>query len=181
MTAQSETVVEAEFRLGIIERQVDLRRQKLNEIREARTLLNQAQARTERLLVANLEIQDRAAGFAETMSVITAVMPPDVRVITVDDDGKIVAVEAEASEYSILLGFIRLLDEIPRFEHVQILNLSQVTGNETRSGLEPAIESGGATVVQAIVKMSIEITRVEPDTDEDQIFSDEELAVASNR
>ena len=181
LTAQSETVVEAEFRLGIIERQVDLRRQKLNEIREARTLLNQAQARTERLLVANLEIQDRAAGFAETMSVITAVTPPDVFVTTVDDDGRIVAVEAEAAEYSLLLAFIKRLDEIPQFVHVQILNLGRASDADGWSGLEPAVEFGGATAVGSGVKMSVEITRIELDEGEERVFPDEELAVAGGQ
>ena len=158
-----------------------MRSLKLDRVREARILLNKAQLRTERLIAANKVIQDRAAGFAETMAVITAVAPPDVRVTTLDDDGRIVAVEAEASEYSILLDFIKLLDEIPQFDRVQILNLGQVKRSDTDSGLEPAEQTGGATVVRSVVEMSIEITRTYSGADENQNFSDEELAVADNQ
>ncbi|MCH8910519.1 MAG: hypothetical protein IH867_07245 [Chloroflexi bacterium] len=181
LTEQSDSVARAEFRLGIIERQVEVRNLKVISVREARDRLNAAQLRTERLIAANEVIQDRAAGFAETMSVITAVTPPDVRVTTLDDDGKIVALDAEASEYSILLGFIKLLDEIPQFDQVQILNLSRVSHDDAGSNVEPAVESGGPTVIKPAVKMSIEITRIELETDEDQNFSDEELAVAGNQ
>ena len=181
LTGQAESVAQAEFRLGIIEHQIELRGLKLDSVREARIRLNEAQLRTERLIAANEVIQDRAAGFAETMSVITAVAPPDVHVTTVDDDGKIVAVEAEASEYSILLGFIKLLDEIPQFDHVQILNLSQVKDADTGSGFEPAELTGGATVVESSVKMSIEITRIYLAADEDENFSDEELAAGGGQ
>ncbi len=173
-TEQSDSVAQAQWRLGIIEQQVELRSLKLEKTREARTLLNEAQLRTERLIAANEVIQNRAAGFAETMSVITAVAPPDVRVTVVDDDGEVVAVEAEASEYSILLDFIKLLNEIPQFNHVQILDLVQLTDTYTGLDLEPAERSGGATVIETVVKMSIEITRT--DIDESQLFTDEELA-----
>lgn len=173
-TEQSDSVAQAQWRLGIIEQQLELRSLKLDELREARILLDEAQFRTERLIAANEVIQDRAAGFAKTMSVITTVAPPDVRVTIVDDDGEVVAVEAEASEYSMLLDFIRLLDEIPQFDHVQILGLVQLTDAYEGTDLEPAERSGGAPVIETVVKMSIEITRT--DIDESQLFTNEELA-----
>ena len=77
--------------------------------------MNAAQLRTERLIAASELIQDRAAGFAETMSTIAGATPPDVRVTTVDDDGRVVAVDTEAAEYSTLLGFIGVLNEVPQF------------------------------------------------------------------
>ena len=118
LTGQSELVEQAEYRQGIIERQVDLRSLRLEDIREERALLNAAQLRTERLIAASELIQDRAAGFAETISTIAAAPPPDVRVTTVDDDGRVVAVDAEAAEYSTLLGFIGVLNEVPQFAHI---------------------------------------------------------------
>jgi len=181
VTEQSELVAQSESRLAIIERQAGLRTLKLKDIREARVLLNAAKLRTERLLAANEVIQDRAAGFAETMSLITDLTPSDVRVTNVDDDGRIVAVTAEASEYSKLLSFIKSLDEIPQFTHVQILNLRQATKNSAGSNLEPAIELENAVAVESVVKMSIEITRIDPGNIEGQIFPDEELALASGQ
>lgn len=181
LAEQSYSVERAEFRQGIINRQIESRGLKLEGVREARALLDEVQLRTERLIAANETIQNRAAGFAETMSVITAVMPPDVRVTTIDDDGMVVAVEAEASEYSMLLGFIGLLDDIPQFEHVQILHLSQVADPTKESILEAAARYGGATAAGSSVKMSIKITRIELVIDEDQVLPDEELAVAGNR
>ena len=50
---QSDSVAQAEFRLGIIERQSDLRGLKPERLREARILVNEAQLRTERLIPAN--------------------------------------------------------------------------------------------------------------------------------
>ena len=98
LTGQSELVEQAEYRQGIVERQVDLRALRLEDIREVRTLLNAAQLRTERLIAASELIQDRAAGFAEMMSPIAGATPPDVRVTTVDDDGRVVAVDTEAAD-----------------------------------------------------------------------------------
>ena len=178
-TEQSVLVAQAEYRLGIIERQVELRSLKLDSTREARTLLDQARVRTERLLAANEVIQDRAAGFAETMSVISTLTPTDVHVTTVDDDGRVVAIEAEAAEYSTLLGFIDLLDRVPQFDHVQILNLGQAQGADAGAGQEPGGPTGGAAAVETSVKMSIEITRIKLVPDEGQDFPDGELAFAS--
>ena len=181
LTGQSELVEQAEYRQGIIERQVDLRSLRLEDIREARALLNAAQLRTERLIAASELIQDRAAGFAETMSTIAAATPPDVRVTTVDDDGRVLAVDAEAAEYSTLLGFIGVLNEVPQFAHIQILNLSKVTDADTRTNAEPAMQFGESAVVETGVKMSIEITRIVLIPDENEILRGEELAVAGNQ
>ena len=181
VTGQSELVEQAEYRQGIIERQVDLRSLRLEDIREARALLNVAQPRTERLIAASELIQDRAAGFAETMSTIAATTPIDVRVATVDDDGRVVAVDAEAAEYSTLLGFIGVLNEVPQFAHIQILNLSKVTDADTRTNAEPAMQFGESAVVETGVKMSIEITRIVLIPDENEILRGEELAVAGNQ
>ena len=181
LTGQSELVEQAEYRQGIIERQVDLRSLRLEDIREERALLNAAQLRTERLIAASELIQDRAAGFAETMSTIAAATPPDVRVTTVDDDARVLAVDAEAAEYSTLLGFIGVLNEVPQFAHIQILNLSKVTDADTGTNAEPAMQFGESAVVETGVKMSIEITRIVLIPDENEILRGEELAVAGNQ
>ncbi len=120
---------------------------------------------------------------------VVLVIPNDFRMreayrallASLDDDGMIVLVEAEATEYSMLLGYIRLLDDLPQFERVQILGLSQLTDADSGVSLLFSAQSGGETIDQSIVKMSIEITRIELETDEDQNFSDEELAVAGNQ
>jgi len=181
VTGQSELVEQAEYRQGIIEREVDLRSLRLEDIREAMALLNAAQLRTERLIAASELIQGRAAGFAETISTIAAATPPDVRVTTVDDDGRVVAVDAEAAEYSTLLGFIGVLNEVPQFAHIQILNLSKVTDAYTGTNAEPAIQFGEPAVVETGVKISIEISRIVLIPDENEILRGEELAVAGNQ
>ncbi|MCI0851333.1 MAG: hypothetical protein J4O01_04670 [Chloroflexi bacterium] len=181
ITEQSDSVARAEYRLAILENQNASRSVELEKVREARILLDEARLRTERLIAANDLIQDRAAGFATTMSVIAAAAQSDIRVTVVDDDGMIVLVEAEATEYSMLLGYIRLLDDLPQFERVQILGLSQLTDADSGVSLLFSAQSGGETIDQSVVKMSIEITRIELETDEDQNFSDEELAVAGNQ
>ena len=54
--------------------------------------------------------------FADDLTgALDAATPPDVRVTTVDDDGRVVAVDTEAAEYSTLLGFIGVLNEVPQF------------------------------------------------------------------
>ncbi len=174
-TEQSDTVARTQRTFGILEQQIELRSMKLDKTREARALLNKAKLRTERLIAANELIQDRDAGFADTMSIITGIAPPEVTLNTVDDDGRVVAVEAEADDYSTLLAYIRLLEDVPQFVHVQVLNLGKVQGN----GLEPANESGGAAVVESTIKMSIEITRIQ--LDDSQLLPDQELAIASNQ
>jgi len=179
--AQTVSLEQAEFRLGIIDGQVEARRKKLNDIREARVLLDEAQLRTERLIAANEVIQDRAVGFADTMHVITDLAPSDVLVTTIDDDGTIVIVEAKAAEYSILIGFIELLDEIPQFTHVQILNLSQVEDDDLFFGLGLVPPPADETAGQSTVMMSLEITRTDFYSAEDDVFTGEELATAGGQ
>ena len=120
--------------------------------------------------------------FADDLTgALDAATPPDVRVTTVDDDGRVMAVDTEAAEYSTLLGFIGVLNEVPQFAHIQILNLSKVTDADTRTNAEPAIQFGESAVVETGVKMSIEITRIVLIPDENEILRGEELAVAGNQ
>ena len=99
--------------VGILEQRVELRSLQLGKTREARGALNAAKIKTERLIAANELIQDRAAGFADTVTTIVGIAPSAVDIKTVDDDGRVVAVEAEAGGYAILLAYIRLLEDIP--------------------------------------------------------------------
>ena len=104
--------------------------------------------------------------------------PTDVHVTTVDDDGRVVAIEAEAAEYSTLLGFIDLLDQVPQFDHVQILNLGQAQGADAGAGQEPGGPTGGAAAVETSVNMAIASTRSKLVPDEGQYLPDGDRAVA---
>ncbi|MDA1280637.1 MAG: PilN domain-containing protein, partial [Chloroflexi bacterium] len=146
---------------GILEQQIVSRSLQVEKTREARELLDVAKRKTERLIAANDVIQDRAAGFPETMAVISALTPEDVRLISVDDDGRIVGVNAEADDYPILIEFIRLLEAVPQFVHVQVHNLSRSSVNDSGSTSGPADQAGGEVVSsQTSIKMSVEIRRV---------------------
>ena len=179
--AQTKSLDRAERRLELIDDQIVTRRQNLDNIRDARVLLDEAQVRTERLIAANDAIQDRAVGFSDTMDVIVELAPDDVLVTTIDDDGAVVIVEAKAIEYSILLEFIELLNDVPQFTHVQVLNLSTMVDDDSLigflSGLVPLDDSG----VNNSVMMSIEISRTDFYSAADEEFLDEQLASAGNQ
>ncbi|MDP6667822.1 MAG: PilN domain-containing protein, partial [Dehalococcoidia bacterium] len=175
-TEQSDSVALAQRSHGILEQQVDLRGLQLEKTRKARIQLNEAKLKTERLIAANEVIQDLDAGFAETMAVVSRTVPDGVRLTTVDDDGKVVAVEAEATDYLTLLQFIRQLEDVPQFVHVQVLNLGTSKEDESEQAREPSEMTGGAVEVEdPTIKMSIEISRVE--IEDEQSPADEELAV----
>jgi hypothetical protein len=174
-TEQKESLVGAERTLHILEQRTDLRALKLVKVREARVELNSAKLKTERLIAANEVIQDRDAGFADTIAIIGGAAPEGVTITTLDDDGRVVAVEAKALDYTVLLAYIRLLEDVPQFVHVQVLNLGQIAGDSSGSDLEPSEQSGEPVEVKTAIAMSIEITRIE--IDDSELLSDEELAV----
>jgi Tfp pilus assembly protein PilN len=172
-TEQTESTAATQRSLGILEQRVELRTLRLEQTRAARATLNESKMKTERLIAANEVIQDRDAGFADTVSIIEGVAPSDVTITTIDDDGRVVAVEAESDDYSTLLAYIRVLEDIPQFVHVQVLTLGKTSGDEL--GNELAAGSSGSAQAETVIEMSIEITRIE--IDDREILSNEELAV----
>ncbi len=61
----------------------------------------------------------------DTFSVIFSLTPIEVRLTGVDDDGRIVNVGSESSDYRSMLAFIGLLEDVPQFEYVQMLRLER--------------------------------------------------------
>jgi hypothetical protein len=160
--------------LGILEQRVELRDLKILKLRDARVVLNDAKLRTERLVAANEVIQDRDAGFADTIAIIQGAAPVGVSITTVDDDGRIVAVQAESDDFSTLLAYVRILEDVPQFVHVQVLTMGQVSGSDSDSEFEPVDLSGEPTEIKTVIELSIQITRVE--IAESALRSEEELA-----
>jgi hypothetical protein len=173
-TAQNESLATSERMLGVLEKRIELRTQKLVNVREARMALNSAKLKTERLIAANDVIQDRAAGFADTIAIIVGAAPEGVMITTLDDDGRIVAVEAEAADYPVLLAYIKLLEDVPQFMRVQVLNLGQVESDDSNSSLEPVEQAGGPAEVESIIAMSVKITRIK--IADSELIEREELA-----
>jgi len=99
---------------------------------------------------------------------------------SVDDDGRVVAVDAEVAEYSTLLGYWGTELGPPVRPHT---NFELEQGDRCRYGknAEPAMQFGEPAVVETGVKMSIEITRIVLIPDENEILRGEELAVAGNQ
>ena len=174
-TSQSESAAMAQRTMNILEQRVELRELKVIELRDARVVLNDAKLRTARLIAANEVIQDRDAGFADTIAIIEGAAPIGVSVTTMDDDGRVVAVQAESNDYATLLAYVRILEEVPQFVHVQVLNMGQVSGDDSNSGGEPSNFFGGPAEVDTNIELSIRITRVE--IAESAPRSEEELAV----
>ena len=173
-TDQNESAATAQRTLGILEQRVELRSLKIVELRDARVVLNDAKLRTERLVAANEVIQDRDAGFADTIAIIEGAAPTGVSITTLDDDGRVVAVQAESDDYSRLLAYVRILEDVPQFVHVQVLNMGQVSGDGSNSGGEPADVFGEPVEVETVIELSIQITRIE--IAESALRSEEELA-----
>jgi hypothetical protein len=128
-TAQTQSVAKTASNLEYLEIRSELRAVKLVETREARVLLDANKSRTERLIAANAVLEDRDGGFAETVSVIGGIAPEGVEVMVIDDDGEIVAVSAAVYEYDEMLAFVRLLEDVPQFEHVQVLSITRASGS----------------------------------------------------
>lgn len=110
-----------------------MRKYRIHSFREA---LDTAKARTERLIAANEAIQDRASGYGDTVTIISALTMDDIRLISIDDDGSLVLVEAEANDFSKLLEYIAFLDLVPEFDHLQIVSLEAVSGDRPASPLK---------------------------------------------
>ena len=174
-TEQSESTALAQRMVGIMEQRVELRGLQLDKTRDARVALNAAKVKTGRLIAANAVIQELDAGFADTAAIIVRLTPSNVDLTTVDDDGRVVAVEAKAGDYSILLAYIWLLEDVLQFVHVQVLKLAETSGDGSEGELVQ--QTGEPTEGETVVEMSLEITRIEIDVD--QLVSDEELASVS--
>jgi hypothetical protein len=177
-TAQSESVAEAARSLEHLEIRTELRALKLEETKEARVLLEANKAKTERLIAANAVLEDRDGGFGDTVSIISGIAPDGVEVTVIDDDGQIVAVSAASDEYDEMLTFVRLLESVPQFEHVQVLSITRAV-ESVGDGVEPAEEAGDSAEIELQVEASLVIRRIELDTNSSQLFFGEELAAAT--
>lgn len=174
--AQSRSNSNSETVVATLEQQVELRSLKLERTREAREALDNSKARTERLIAANEAIQDRASGYSDTVAIISALQSDEVTLTTIDDDGSVVLVEAEADDFSKLLEYISFLELVPEFDHLQIVSLESVSGD---GEAEPAEISGGPAEIGSVVKMSIEIDRIEIENSQPAEDLSGELAVNS--
>jgi Tfp pilus assembly protein PilN len=81
------------------------------------------------------------------MAIVAGVVPSDVFITTVDDDGRVVALEAEADDFAKLLAYIRLLEDVPQFVHVQVLSMGLVNEADSGAPTEPVEQAGGPVVV----------------------------------
>ena len=87
-----------------------------------------------------------------------------------------VVVEAEADDFSKSLEYISFLELVPEFDHLQIVSLESVSGD---GEAEPAEISGGPAEIGSVVKMSIEIDRIEIENSQPAEDLSGELAVNS--
>jgi hypothetical protein len=176
---QSDQAGDLEFaqrNVEILTLRTDLRTQSIEETRSARLVLEEAKAKTERLIAANEVLQDREAGYGDTVSIISGIAPSDVTVEMIDDDGEIVAVEATSDDYPEMLAYIRLLEDVPQFDHVQVLSITRA-GASDDSEDEPSGESGAPVIIETFVEASLVINRIE--IDDSQLLVGEELAVVT--
>ncbi|MDG0866390.1 hypothetical protein [Candidatus Lucifugimonas marina] len=176
-TSQVSSVDSAKRTLDILQLQSDLRAVELVETRDARLQLEAAKAKTERLIAANEVLEDQDNGFGDTVSIISKAAPSDVKVTLVDDDGRIVAVSAASGDYPEMLAFIRLLEDVPQFQHVQVLSMGRDAAVSSGDGSEPAAQ-GGSVVLESEVEASLVITRIK--IDDNQILVGEELVAVND-
>jgi hypothetical protein len=174
--SQSRSNANSEAVIGSLEQRVELRSLKLERTREAREALDTAKARTERLIAANEAIQDRASGYGDTVAIISALTTDGIRLTSIDDDGSLVLVEAEANDFSKLLEYIAFLELVPEFDHLQIVSLEAVSGDQTG---EPSEIMAGPAQVESVVKMSVEIDRIQIEDSQPAEDVSGELAVTS--
>jgi hypothetical protein len=175
-TVQTSSVHLAERTVEVLALRSEMRSEKLVQTGEARLLLDASKVKTERLIAANEVLEDRDAGFGDTFSVISGVAPSEVRITSIDDDGRVVAVGAASADYPEMLAYIRLLEDVPQFEHVQVLSIGRET--TTESGEEPSQQTGEPTLIEREVEASLVITRIE--IDNSQPLVGEELAVVTD-
>lgn len=168
----------AKRNVEMLQLQSDQRGLQLVETRNARVQLEAAKAKTERLIAANEVLVDQDNGFGDTVSIISKLAPSDVTVTLVDDDGRIVAVSAVSGDYPEMLAFIRLLEDVPQFEHVQVLSLGREAAVSASDGSEPAEQAGGGVVLESEVDASLVITRIK--IDDSQLLVGEELAAVTD-
>lgn len=176
---QSDQAGDLEFaqrNVEILTLRTDLRTQSIEETRSARLVLEEAKAKTERLIEANEVLQDREAGYSDTVSIISRIAPSDVTVEMIDDDGEIVAVEATSDDYPEMLAYIRLLEDVPQFDHVQVLSISR-TGPNDDSDEESSAQAGEPVLFESFIEASLVINRIE--IDDSQLLVGEELAVVT--
>ena len=177
-TDQVSSADSAKRNVEMLQIQSDLRALQLVETRDARLQLEDAKAKTERLIAANEVLEDQDNGFGDTVSIISKASPTDVKVTLVDDDGRIVAVSAVSGDYPEMLAFIRLLEDVPQFEHVQVLSLGRDAAMSAEDGSEPSAEAGGSLVLESEVEASLVITRIK--IDDNQLLAGEELVAVND-
>lgn len=177
-TDQVSSADSAKRNVEMLQIQSDLRALQLVETRDARLQLEDAKAKTERLIAANEVLEDQDNGFGDTVSIISKASPTDVKVTLVDDDGRIVAVSAVSGDYPEMLVFIRLLEDVPQFEHVQVLSLGRDAAMSAEDGSEPSAEAGGSLVLESEVEASLVITRIK--IDDNQLLAGEELVAVND-
>ena len=173
---QSSKVELAQRNVKILNLRADLRSQSLEETRSARLIFEAAKAKTERLIAANEVLQDRDAGFGDTLSIISGIAPSDVTVTSIDDDGQIVALGAKSSDYPEMMAYIRLLEDVPQFDHVQVLSITRQGATGFSDG-EPSAQSGEPAIIEMVVKASLVIRRIE--IDDSHFLIGEELAAVT--
>ena len=176
-TDQVGSVDSARRTVEMLQYQSDFRALQLVETRDARVQLEEAKAKTERLIAANEVLEDRDNGFGDTVSIISKAAPSDVKVTLVDDDGRIVAVSAVSGDYTEMLAFVRLLEDVPQFEHVQVLSLGRDAAMSAEDGSEPSAEAGGSVVLESEVEASLVITRMK--IDDSQLLDGGELVAVN--
>jgi len=71
-----------------------------------------------------------------------------------------------------------LLEDVPQFEHVQVLSLGREAAVSASDGSEPAEQAGGGVVLESEVDASLVITRIK--IDDSQLLVGEELAAVTD-
>lgn len=177
-TDQVRSVELAQRNVQVLQNQSDFRAKQLVETRTARLQLESSKAKTERLIAANEVLEDQDYGFGDTMAIISKAAPSDVHLTVIDDDGRIVAVTATSEDYPEMLAFIRILEDVPQFEHVQVLTVGRDAALSSEDGLEPAQQSGGEADLTTDVEASLVITRIK--IDDSELLLGEELAAVND-
>ena len=77
-----------------------------------------------------------------------------------------------------MFTFVRLIESVPQFEHVQVLSITRAV-ESVGDGVEPAEDAGDSAEIELLVEASLVIRRIELDTNSSQLFFGEELAAAT--
>jgi hypothetical protein len=99
-----------------------------------------------------------------------------VTVTSIDDDGQIVALAARSADYPEMMAYIRLLEDVPQFDHVQVLSITRQSTASAVDG-EPSAQSDDPELTEMVVRASLVIRRIE--IDDSQPLVGEELVVVT--